>query len=683
MCCVEDVFLTRHFVLMKRVGALIVALMMAVMMNAERMHFDAFYEMVVFYMETDGENNGVDYEELKERLRQYYYVPIDWNKSTRQELEELMFVPDRVIDEMLNYRDWAKRLYSVNELALVKGMSDGLRRLLYYVIVVPEICDERKWSDAFDYTGHYLVARSDFEAERRAGYENGKYQGEPFRQIVKYKTDAGSNFRAGIVMETDAGESWNRRGFDLYRAYGQFSNIGVVERVVAGSMRVNFGNGLVFGSSNFGTRSYQMVNGLNRNNIKSYEGTTEAEMMNGASVKVVPVKGMTISALYGFSPLDANISDGEWKTILTTGYHRTETEIERDNTVGLHTVGGHIDYEGKWFKVGATGYGGFFTVPSVYEYGDKQWAVSTDYSLFGRGVKFSGETSVSQGGGVATTNTLIVTALSDYLFAVNHRYFSTNYTSFWANTYSRGTEVEGEQGVSVSATLPVYYDMNIELYGDVSRNYLYAYEDVTGKPMYYEARVQYNAGFGDDRAFKTYFRFKHQELSAIDEKIRKKVDDQTFLAFAEYKRRFNCGVRISSGAQFNAVRRKMDGWGSPTYGWLVFQDVEWSGGKVVPIEVKGRLAYYDAKDWDNRFYLYEANIAESSYSPTLYGQALRWFVMLKYAAKCGLGLQMKVGQTLFFDREKISSGNDLISKKHKTEFNLLVYYKFKHKRNKK
>jgi len=683
MCCVEDHVLTQHFVLMKRVLAVVLGLMIWIGVKADRMPFEAFYEMVVFYMETDGGENGVDYEEMKERLRQYYYQPINWNIASRQELEELTFVPDLVIEEMLNYRDWAGRIFSVNELALVKGMNDALRRLLYYVIIVPNIKEETKWKDAFDYTNHYMVTRSDFEAERRAGYENGKYQGEPFRQTVKYKTDAGSNFRAGLVMETDAGEKWDRRGFDLYRIYGQFSNMGIVNRVVLGSMRANFGNGLVFGNSNFGTRSYQMVNGLNRNNIKSYEGTSEAEVMNGVSVKVSPVRGLTISALYGYSPLDADTSKGTWKTILTTGYHRTETEIERDNTVGLHTIGGHVDYEGKWFKVGATGYGGFFTVPSVAEFGDKQWAAAVDYCVHQWGVKLSGETSVSQGGGVATTNTLIITALSDYLFALNYRYFSPNYSSFWANSYSKGSDVEGEQGVSFSASLPVYYDMNIELFGDVSRNYLYAYEDITGKPMYYEAKVQYNAGFGDDRAFKTYFRFKHQELSAMDNKVRKKVDDQVFLFFAEYKRKFDCGVRIGSGTQFNAARRNMEGWGTPTYGWLIYQDVEWSGGRDLPLEVKGRLAYYDAKDWDNRFYLYEANIAESSYSPTLYGQALRWFVMLKYAAKCGVGAQLKVGQTIFFDREKISSGNDLISSNHKTEFNLLVYYRFKHKRDKK
>lgn len=668
---------------MKRLFVVILMLVVVATTDAERMPFDAFYEMVVFYMETDGAENGVDYEEMKERLRQYYYEPIDWNKATKEELEELMFVPDVVIEEMMNYRDWAKRLYSVNELALVKGMNDALRRLLYYVITVPEYQDERKWSEAFNYTNHYIVARSDLEVEKRAGYENGKYQGEPFRQIVKYKTAAGSNFRSGVVMKTDAGELWNRRGFDLYRVYGQFSNLGVVDRIVVGSMRVNFGNGLVFGSPNFGTKSYQMANGLNRNNIKSYEGTTEAEMMNGVSVKAKPVKRLTVSALYSYSPLDANTDDGAWKTILTTGYHRTEAEVERDNTMGLHTIGAHIDYEGIWYKVGATGYGGFFTVPSVYDYGNRQWATSVDYCLRRWGLKLSGETSVSQHGGVATTNTLIINVFYDYLFAVNHRYFSPKYTSFWANAYSIGSDVTGEQGISISAFLPFYRYMNLELFADVSRNYLYAYEDVTGKPMCYETRVQYNAEFGDDKVLKAYFRFKHHELSAMDDKVRKKVDDQTFLLFAEYRQKFACGVRIGSGFQFNASRRNMDGWGSPSFGWLIYQDVEWNGGMSLPLTVKGRLAYYDANDWDNRFYLHEANIAESSYSPTLYGQALRWFVMLKYAAKCGVGVQMKVGQTVFFDRDHISSGNDLISSNHKTEFNLLVCYKFKHKRDKK
>ena len=43
------------------------------------------------------------------------------------------------------------------------------------------------------------MARTDFEAELRRGYETGKYQGLPFKQIVKYRAEAGDNFKAGVT----------------------------------------------------------------------------------------------------------------------------------------------------------------------------------------------------------------------------------------------------------------------------------------------------------------------------------------------------------------------------------------------------------------------------------------------------------------------------------------------------
>lgn len=650
--------------------------------QTDRLSFDDFYDLVVFWLETDGDDSGMDYEELENRLHIAYENPIDWNKADKKDFDELMFVPADVVEELLYYIYKNEGAHSVNELILVPKVDYKLRELLPYVLTVKDEDENCKWGDAFKYASHYVVARTDFEAELRRGYETGKYQGLPFKQIVKYRAEAGDNFKAGVTMETDAGEPWNKKGFDLYRAFVQFDNLNVVERVVVGAMKVSFGNGLIFGDRQYGNAFDRMQSRLNKNDLRCYGGTQEYEIMNGVGVNINPVEGLTVSLLYGFEIPDADTSKGYWKTIVTDGYHRTETEQRKNNTLMFHTIGGRAMYDGKWYKFGVTAYGGFFSMPSVPSYdngfrGKRQWAVSADYAIRRSWFGFSGETAMSQDLGVATTNTMTASINDDYSIVLNHRYFSPKYHSYWASSYSVSSDVTGENGAALGLKLPIYFNMCIDITGG-------GYVDIRGKsklgdtPFRHDLSVRYEAVFNEVHNLNVYFKFRQYQCDKDDGKeiIKKAIDEQTCLLSAAYKNRLSNGLGSAVGVQANVSRNKLKVWSNASWGWMVYGDLEYSLKKF-GLSMKGRLEYFDASEWDNRFYLYEQNISESSYSPALYGKAFRWYFIIKYAAKCGVALQMKVAQTLYTDRQQVGSGNDLTQGNHRTSFNVLVSYRFK------
>ena len=116
-------------------------------------------------------------QDLELHLRRAYDNPIDWNSATRQQFEDLLFVNDQQIEELLFYADYYGPVRSIAELQLVNDIESPLLLLLPSVLCVGEIMDSVRWSDAFRYTQHRVVLRSDVTFERRKGYESGYYLG--------------------------------------------------------------------------------------------------------------------------------------------------------------------------------------------------------------------------------------------------------------------------------------------------------------------------------------------------------------------------------------------------------------------------------------------------------------------------------------------------------------------------
>jgi hypothetical protein len=89
------------------------------------------------------------------------------------------------------------------------------------------------------------------------------------------------------------------------------------------------------------------------------------------------------------------------------------------------------------------------------------------------------------------------------------------------------------------------------------------------------------------------------------------------------------------------------------------------------------MALYGAPTWANRFYLYEADVPMSGYTPALYGSAFRWYLMADYKFQFGLNVALRVAQTVYSDREEIGSSHDMIRSNHRTDVHIVLSYKIK------
>ena len=657
--------------------------------SAQQFTFDQFYNLVLNYLGEDDDGEGLDVHDLELKLRRVYDNPIDWNRATRQQLEDLVFVSGEQIEELLFYADYYGPVRSLAELKLVHDIESPLLLLLPSVLYVGEEIDSVRWVDAFRYLKHEVVVRSDVTLESRKGYLTGHYLGSPFRLFGRYNLEGGNNFRVGLTAESDAGEPWfshGGRGFDLYRGFVESSNLSLLSRAVVGAYRVGFGRGLLFGQQVYGDRLSQVLCKSGETyGVSGYSGVSELATLVGAAA-VIGIDKFSLTPFYGYTSLDADTTGGVWHSYSTSGYHRSEGEIAKRSALGLHTVGVNANYAQRFFNIGLTAYGGFFTLPAVLGSGDwsatdfegrSQWGVAMDYGFHKRKVWFSGETAITQGVSVATTNTLLIRPLGELQFALNHRYFSQYYHAFWANSASSLSGVNGEHGASFAMQVPVGRAKNLSFLADVYKP-LWASTTMSATQVGYELRSQYQGVFTSDKAIYASLRYKVRPAWYREDgwQVSQSSTDRVGHLYLKFSY-VASGCRFVTGAQANIAQERILGkFTKPEFGWLFYQDVAYDVEQV-PLRLKARMALYGAPTWANRFYLYESDVPMSGYTPALYGSAFRWYLMVDYKFKFGLTAALRIAQTIYSDRDVIGLSHDQIGKPHKTDVHILLSYKIK------
>ena len=96
----------------------------------------------------------------------------------------------------------------------------------------------------------------------------------------------------------------------------------------------------------------------------------------------------------------------------------------------------------------------------------------------------------------------------------------------------------------------------------------------------------------------------------------------------------------------------------------------------VPLAASLQGTYFHTDDYDSRVYAYEKGLLYTFYTPSFYGRGFRFSAHLRYDVRDWLMVIAKFGQTIYQDRNEISSGNDLIRGNKKSDLQIQVRLKF-------
>lgn len=201
--------------------------------------------VLVSYIVTDlqAQSNWVEWkedisetEDISNWQEQYEFLselaehPFNINTVTKEQLEQLPFLSDQMIENILYYIYKYGPMVSKKELLGIEGMDWQTRKFLEDFIYIGEAEKEKDkfwWKDVLKYNKQELLTRVDIPLYMKSGYAdynekllekypNRKYYGDPLYHNLRYRFQFRNQLYMGFTAEKDAGEPffcrYNKKG---------------------------------------------------------------------------------------------------------------------------------------------------------------------------------------------------------------------------------------------------------------------------------------------------------------------------------------------------------------------------------------------------------------------------------------------------------------------------------------
>ena len=600
------------------------------------MSWDDFVQSQAYDSNDMPEDDWLQYMEQLEWLHSH---PMDINRATPEEMALLPFLTPAQIESLQAYIHLDGPMKSLGELALIPSLDFQTRQVLplfFYVSswkkASADTLKKEKW---FTDMHHSADTRMDIPLYYRRGYQTGAYRGNPLYHRMRYTMES-RHLSIGARAEKDPGEGF----YDSYGGYAMIRDCGIVQKAIIGDFRVGWGEGLVMGRGSYFGKS-NMMNSPSES-ISPMTGMMESGFLRGMAftfgrpINKNSERQSFSSGKHRFSfsgtifasyqAIDATLTDnGDVRTIVTGGYHRTKTELEKRRNTHTALVGAHLQAELGHFRIGATGYWQHFDrILSPGEESYRRWYPrGKDFGIIGLHGGYSSyrwtasaEVAYSTNhGGVATLGRAQWLVNRNLKLGILGRYYSHKYHSFQAASVAENSSVQNETGAMFRMEARPWNRLFLTAYADFFADYWPRYGMTTsssGQELMAEARWEAT----DRHALSLRYQMKRKAARDVISPRHKLRAQWTYLPSGRWKLQSTAYANLSPAA-------------APGFGFS--QLVQ---GKMLPNEALrlGLMAgYFHATDYDTRIYLYEPALWNStSASTSYYGHGLRLIAMLRY-----------------------------------------------------
>ena len=603
------------------------------------------------------------YDDLCERASH----PCNLNTATREELEELPFLSDRQVEELMEYLYRYGGMKSLQELRMIRSLDEHTRQLLLHFVCLKPKEEKSSFSQllrqALKYGKHEVLLSAKIPFYKRQGDESA-YLGDPYKHWFRYQFSYKNHLRIGVVGSQDAGEPFfskgNSWGYDYYSYYLQLKNFGRLESLVIGKYRLSFGMGLV-ADMGFSMGKQVILQNMGRNTafLRPHSSRSASSFLQGAAATIRLGKGFSLTSFVSYRPVDATLDNaGRITTIVSSGYHRTTTEMGKKNNSHLLDLGTHLQYDKGCFHLGTT---------VLYTYSDRQLHPNTsalyrryaaqgqqflnasiDYRYITSRLTLRGETAIHQSGALAAIHSANWHLSDTWSLLALHRYYSYRYTSFYSNSMSDGGHVQNEHGGYVGLSWKPNGKTEIKGYLD------YAYHPW---PVYQATAPSHAL----DAFLSGQYQWKNINfIGRYRWRLRQRDNAEKTYLYNRYEHRTRLGASWDMGERWQS-HIQWDG--------ILVNGLKTSKGMVISsqliydhrwLQLNGSLAYFHTDDYDSRVSLYERGTLFQFSFPVLYGHGIRYTLMARAKLGKHLTVSARLGVTDYFDRATIGTGQQKV-----------------------
>ncbi|MVN21959.1 helix-hairpin-helix domain-containing protein [Mucilaginibacter arboris] len=638
-----------------------------------------------------------DYSELIGQLNNYRLHPLNLNKATTTQLQDLLFLSVLQITALQEHIHTNGKLINLLELQSINLFDlQTIQKLLPFVTISPDFdFNAVNLTNVFRYGKQDFIFRYGQVLQAQKGFLIPKdsklshYTGNAQKLLGRYKFNFQNRIQLALNMEKDAGEPFfagkNSMGFDFYSASLSFKNFGFVNRLVIGDYSLQFGQGLglytgfAFGKNADATLVPKVSRGLT-----PYSSTNEVSYFRGVAA-TFKWKAVEFTPFVSDQPIDATVqstANPEYiSSIGTTGYHRTPTELVNKNAAEQLTYGLNLNYTNRNFKAGATAYNTNFQFPVQRKrntYNEFQFAgkeldnLSFYYDYSYHNLYFFGETAKGLGGGAATVNGLLTSLSSTVSVVLLYRNYSRNYHSLYNQAISEATEGVNEKGVYSGLNLKFLHYWNFSGYADFFRFPWLKYQ--VGQPNSYGHEFLGRLTFSPTNRLSAYlnYRLKQKQQNNDNAKI-KALDEVNYQDWhLDISYPFTRNITFRNRAELVKYQK-----GAPAaeYGFMAYQDVIYKP-KSSRVSGNCRLAWFHTASYDSRVYSFENDVLYSYTVLPLQHTGFRTYFNAQYNFKKAIDVWFRYSAYLYRGEKTVGSGLDVIEGNKKSEARIQVRYRF-------
>lgn len=650
--------------------------------NAQNNLNNSFENLLEDLSTADEEADSEKWENELQELTELMNNPVNLNAATKEQLEQFPFLNDLQIENILAYIYIHGQMQSIYELQLVGEMNrEAIEHLLPFVCVKPVDNPVKPFTlrKLMKYGKHEAITRFDVPFYTRKGYEKA-YLGPSIYNAVRYGFHYGDKLYAGVTAEKDAGEPLgalhNKKGYDFYSYYLLLKDIGWLKTLAVGNYRLNFGQGLVLGNgSMFGKTADFSSFTFRETGIRKHSSTDEYNYFRGGAV-TLKRDSWELSTFYSHRSLDGAIKDDEITSIYKTGLHRSQKEADKMNLFTMQLAGGNVTYTGRQFKVGVTGIYYLFNHPyepdlkdySKYNlHGNHFYNIGVNYKYRWHRFSVQGEAAAAKSG-FALINRLQYSFSQSYQLMLIHRYYAHNYWAMFAGSFSE-SGVQNENGWYVAASATPFKDWMFSASLDLFSFPWWKYR--ISKPSWgVDGLFQANYTPCPDVTMYANYRYKRKERDVTGTKG--EVTLPTYHHRLRYRLSYLplSALLLRTTADYNRFSQTAVSQGYQLTQMISYQ-LPW-----IPLKTEFQGSYFHTDDYDSRVYAYEKGLLYTFYTPSFQGEGIRLAAHLRCDVGQHLMLIAKVGETIYYDRNEIGSGNDLIGGNKKMDAQMQVRLKF-------
>lgn len=593
-------------------------------------------------------------ESFIEDLETHSIQPLLINSVNLEELERFPLFHQRHLNVIRKYLKQNDNILSWKELENLAYFTPDFVRIIQPFIQLTPIKLQPK-------SRFKILTRLNTPFQQTSG--DSTKLGPLFQNLIQIKGNV-KNSKFGFTWEKDRNEPFHYK-YNLFKLAYQIQPNGIIDQINLGSFSLNIGSGLIHSNSFLQTQNNTL------SELKTNLTSNEYNYSNGIAI-VLKYKNVKSLLAFHHKSIDGDIENDTIPQVKKDGLFDSKSELNKRRIASENftLMSNQIKHKNLKLSLNHKLYHRSNPYSPTYKYYHPnqdlepiifnnslayQYRIRS-FSLFGETANFKNK--------LASTFFFNYEASDNVYIKSNVRWFSSGYHSQHSSTTQHNSTISDEKGASLLVGWQDYKNQ-FSIQSDIYQHALPKFQNHLAS-FGRISEIQYTYTPSDSLRIKLRYRFKTQTKDKTNALLDQRIQTKQHQFSSQFKFKPLPFLILTTQLNWNSNPNSS--------GYLIAQDFKFTRDKTSYLA--GRLSIVNSPDWNNRFYLYEADVLYAFSIPVYHKQAFKTYVLYNYNFNQHWNFWCKYSFVIYPKEESLGSGKQTINTNYKSNMKWQVQFTF-------